>query len=131
MALWEGGTEPWTVFVSDALQSRLDACCADGRTATAVAFEAIEAVHDRLPDVVRGAQARLRSPHARDEVHYLGSGPVQVRIRPDAEQAALLARWSEELGAPITTWLPPVLNAHLPGRVEPENMPWIVQDEQR
>lgn len=121
----------WTVFVSDALQARLDACCADGRTATAVVFEAIEAVRDRVPDVVRGARARLRSPHARDEVHYLGSGPVQVRIRPDAEQAALLERWSAELGVPITTWLPPVLNAQLPGRAEPENMPWIVQDEQR
>ena len=121
----------WTVFVSDALQARLDACCADGRTATAVVFEAVEAVHDRMPDVVRGARARLRSPHARDEVHYLGSGPVQVRIHPDAAQAALLERWSAELDVPITTWLPPVLNAHLPGRAEPANMPWIIQDGDR
>lgn len=118
---------PWTVFVSDALQARLDTYRGDG-TNTAVVFEAIEALRDRLPEVVRGARARLQSPHARDAVHYLGSGPVQVRVRPDTAQAALLDRLSDELGAPITTWLPPLLNAHLPGRQEPDNMPWIVRD---
>ncbi|MCX2732773.1 hypothetical protein OOZ19_21250 [Saccharopolyspora sp. NFXS83] len=118
----------WTVYVSDALQARLDTYCGDDGTPTAAVFEAIEALRDRLPDVVRGARARLQSPHARDEVHYLGSGPVQIRIHPDAARAALLDRLSDELDVPITTWLPPLLNAHLPGRQEPDNMPWIVQD---
>lgn len=126
MAAREEGSA-WTVFVSDSLQARLDTYCGDDGTPTAVVFEAIEALRDRLPDVVHGARARLQSPHARDEVHYLGSGPVQVRIRPDADQAALLDRLSDELGVPTTTWLPPLLNAHLPGRREPDNMPWIIQ----
>lgn len=116
-----------TVYVSDMLQARLDTYCGESGTTTAVVFEAIESWRDRLPEVLRDARARINAPQARDEVHYLGSGPVQIRVRPDAGRAELLERLSGELGVPITTWLPPLLNAHLPGRREPDNMPWIVQ----
>ncbi len=125
----DGSVEPLTVFVSDALQDRLDTYRAEARTATSVVFEAVESLGDRLPDVVHASRARINSPLAR-EIHYLGSGPVQIRVRPDAAQAAALERLSDEVGMPVTVWLPPLLNAHLPGRKEPENMPWIVPVEQ-
>ncbi|WP_243793787.1 hypothetical protein [Saccharopolyspora gloriosae] len=116
-----------TVFVSDALQARLDAYRGASGTTTAVVFEAIESWRDRLPEVLGDARARINAPRLRDEVHYLGSGPVQIRVHPDAVLAELLERLSDELGVPITTWLPPLLNAHLPGRREPDDMPWIVR----
>ena len=124
----DNGPTPWTVFVSDALQARLDTCRGDTGTATAIVFEAIDALRDQLPEVLRGARARPRSPHARGAVHHLGSGPVQLRLHPDTEQSALLERLSAELGAPATTWLPPLLNAHLPGRKEPANIPWLTPE---
>ncbi|MBK0869015.1 MAG: hypothetical protein IJH84_07770 [Saccharopolyspora sp.] len=125
----DGSVEPVTVFVSDALQARLDTYRDERRTATSVVFEAIEALGDRLPDVVHAARAMINSPSAR-EIHYLGSGPVLIRVRPDAAQAAELARLSDEVGMPVAGWLPPLLNAHLPGRKEPENMPWLVPVQQ-
>lgn len=121
----DGSIEPVTVFVSDALQARLDTYRDESRTATAVVFEAVEALGERLPDVVHASRARINSPVAR-EVQYLGAGPVLIRVRPDAAQAAELDRLSDEAGMPVTDWLPPLLNAHLPGRKEPENMPWLV-----
>ena len=120
--------EPRTIHVSDALQARLDAFRDQAdRTTTSVTFEAIEHFRAELPELVRSARARLASPVAEEaEVRYLGAGPVQLRLRPDAAGAELLDRLSAELGSPWTTWVPPVRNAYLPGRKEPENMPWLV-----
>lgn len=125
------GVEPRTIHVSDALQARLDAFRDQAdRTTTSVTFEAIEHFRAELPELVRSARARLASPVADEaEVRYLGAGPVQLRLRPDAAGAELLDRLSAELGSSWTTWVPPVLNAYLPGRKEPENMPWLVREE--
>lgn len=123
----------WTIFVSDALQARLDRYrqdCGD-LTTTAVVFEAIEHLRPHLPELLRTAHARPVSPFAAQltQPRYLGSGPVQIRIRPEAAQADVLAQVSEELGGlPLATWIPPVLNAYLPGRREPDNMPWLIQN---
>jgi hypothetical protein len=120
------------VFVSDALQARLDTYLEHrvGRTATSVTFDAIEYFRRDLPELVHRARARPVSPppeHA--EVRFLGAGPVQVRLRPSAAGAKVLDRLSTDLGLSWRTWIPPVLNAYLPGRREPENMPWLVQGE--
>ncbi len=117
-----------TVRVSDALQDRLDTYCAqdDSRTPTAVALTAVEHFRDELPDLLRNARARYASPWANQDVHYLGSGRVQIRIRPDETQQTMLDQVSAEFGAPPTIWLPPLLNAYLPGIKEPGNMPWLV-----
>ncbi len=122
--------DPRAVHVSDALQARLDTYRdqRDGRTTTSVVFEALEQLRDELPELVRTARARPKSPAAQEAVHYLGTGPVLIRIRPSDDQAAMLDELSGELAAPMTTWLPPLLNAYLPGRREPENMPWLVLD---
>lgn len=125
------GAEPRTVYVSDALQARLDTFREHGadRTTTSVTFEAIACFRAELPELVRTARARLASPVAeRAEVRYLGAGPVQVRLRLSAARAELLDRLSAELGLSWRTWVPPVLNAYLPGRREPENMPWLVRE---
>lgn len=126
------GTVPRTVHVSDALQARLDTYRdhdAD-RTTTSVTFDAIQHFRAELPELVRASRARLATPVADEaEVRYLGAGPVHIRLRPDATCAELLDRLSTELGLPWETWVPPVLNAYLPGRKEPENIPWLVREE--
>lgn len=129
MATRTQGVQPRTVHVSDALQNRLDTYCAqrEGHTPTTAVFEALEHLHGELPELMRSARAYLASPDPQPDVHYLGSGRVQIRLRPDEAQEAVLEETSAELGAPLATWLPPLLNAHLPGRREPENMPWLVQ----
>lgn len=127
-----GETEPRTLFVSDLLQARLDTFCegGSGRSATSVTFEAIDHFREDLPGLVHAARVRLASPVAREaEVRYAGIGPVQVRLRPGVAGAALLDRLSTELDLPWRTWVPPVLNAYLPGRQEPDNMPWLVPVE--
>ncbi|MHA6805955.1 hypothetical protein [Salinifilum ghardaiensis] len=123
--------EPLAVHVSDALQARLDTYREQhaDRTTTSVVFEAVEQRRGELPELVRTARARLRSPAAQETVHHLGTGPVLIRVRPSADQAAVLDELSGELGVPVATWLPALLNAHLPGRREPENMPWLVLEE--
>lgn len=116
------------VFVSDALQARLDAFCADdaAHDATSVTFAAIEHFGAELPQLVHDARVRLASPVADETaVRHLGVGPVRVRLRVGASGARLLDRLSAELGRPWRTWVPAVLNAFLPGRREPENMPWL------
>lgn len=127
----DDGVEPRTLHVSDALQARLDAFRErTDRTTTSATFEAIEHFRAELPELVRAARARLTSPVADEaEVRYLGAGPVQLRLRPDAAGAELLDRLSAELGLSWTTWVPAVLNAYLPGRKEPGNMPWLVREE--
>ncbi|MEB3366551.1 hypothetical protein [Saccharopolyspora mangrovi] len=119
--------------MSDALQARLDRYREDraDRTTTTVVFEAIEHLRPHLPELVRTAHARPASPFAARPTRqrYLGSGPVQIRIHPEATQAEVLGQVSEELdGLPLATWIPPLLNAYLPGRKEPDNMPWLAQD---
>ena len=128
MASRTQGVQPATVHVSDALQDRLDTYCAqdDGRTATSVVFAALEHFRAQLPELLRTARARPASPWANQDVHYLGSGRVHIRVRPDEAQATLLDQVTAELGVPLTVWLPPVLNAYLPGCKEPDNMPWLV-----
>lgn len=126
------GGESRTVFVSAALQARLDTYREHGvnRTATSVTFDAIEHFRAELPELVRAARARLAPPVAEEaEVRYLGAGPVQIRLRPGAAGAKLLDRLSTELGLSWRTWVPPLLNAYLPGRMEPDNMPWLVREE--
>ncbi|TWG07482.1 hypothetical protein [Saccharopolyspora dendranthemae] len=127
------GVESRTLHVSDALQARLDTFReSTSRTTTSATFEAIAHFRAELPELVRGARARLTSPVADEaEVRYLGAGPVQLRLRPDAAGAELLDRLSAKLGLPWTTWVPAVLNAYLPGRQEPENMPWLVREAPR
>lgn len=127
-----GDAEPRTVYVSDALQARLDTFRERDaeRTTTSVVFDAVEHCRAELPELVRTSRARLISPIAEPaaEVRYLGSGPVRIRIRPTAAEADLLDRLSTELGLSWETWVPPVLNAYLPGRQEPENMPWLARE---
>ncbi|MEV4644203.1 hypothetical protein [Saccharopolyspora sp. NPDC049357] len=126
------GSVPRTVHVSDALQARLDTFRDQdtGRTTTTVTFDAIEHFRAELPELVRASRARLASPAADAAgVRYLGAGPVHIRLRPDATCAELLDRLSTELGLSWEIWVPPVLNAYLPGRKEPENMPWLVLEE--
>lgn len=123
---------PWAVYISDALQVRLDRYRDDrpDRTTTSVVFEAIQHLRADLPELVRTAQARP-SPWAAPQwrQRYLGSGPVQIRLRPGLTEADVLGQVSAELGGlPPGTWIPPVLNAYLPGREEPGNMPWLVQE---
>lgn len=121
-----------TVFVSDALQARLDAYCeaGTGRHATAVTFDAVSQLRAELPRLVRAARVRLASPVAEEAtVRYLGEGPVQVLLRPSVAEEDLLERLSAELELSWRTWLPAVLNAYLPGRKEPENMPWLIRAE--
>jgi proteasome lid subunit RPN8/RPN11 len=128
------GGAPDIIFVSDALQARLDTFCAQGpkRTVTSVTFDAIEHFGRRLPELIDNALARPVSPRSEHtELRYLGAGPVQVRLRPGAAGARMLRRLSAELGRSWRTWVPPVLNAYLPGRREPENMPWLIQDDRR
>lgn len=118
-----------TLFVSDALQLRLDnhrdehpEC-----TNTSVVFEALGALEGNVAAVVRESRVPLAS--GTGEMHDLGTGPVRIPVRPTPEQAAVLDELNRELGADSPTeWLPAVLNAHLPGRKEPDNMPWLVQD---
>lgn len=124
---------PWTVHISDALQVRLDRYRDDrpGRTTTTVVFEAIGHLRADLPELVRAARARPASPWAapRWQQRYLGSGPVQIRLRPGVAEADVLAQVSAELGGlPPATWIPPLLNAYLPGRKEPDNMPWLIRE---
>ncbi len=124
-----GEIEPRTIFVSDSLQARLDTFCehATGRSATSVTFDAIDHFRGELPELVQAARVRLASPGADEAtVRYVGVGPVHVRLRPGAAGAALLNRLSTELDLPWRIWVPPVLNAYLPGRKEPDNMPWLV-----
>ena len=126
------GTEPRTVYISDALQARLDAYREHdaNRTTTSVTFDAIEHFGADLPELVRASRARLVSPVADEsEARYLGAGPVQIRLRTSAAGADLLDRLSTVLGLSWRTWVPPVLNAYLPGRQEPENMPWLTQNK--
>jgi hypothetical protein len=120
------------VFVSDALQARLDTYVAQeaARTATSVTFDAIESFRRELPELIHHARARPVAPLTdRTETRYLGAGPVQIRLRPGAAGAQVLDRLSTDLGLSWRLWIPPLLNAYLPGRREPENMPWLVQDE--
>lgn len=129
-----GDTGPGSriVFVSDALQARLDTYLERGvgRTATSVTFDAIEHFRRELPYLIRHARARPVSPSPElAKVRYLGAGPVQILLRPGAAGAEVLDRLSTDLGLSWRTWIPPVLNAYLPGRREPENMPWLVQGE--
>ena len=128
------GVDSDIIFVSDALQARLDTFCAQRpeRTVTSVTFDAIEHFGRRLPELIENALARPVSPPSEHtELRYLGAGPVQVRLRPGVAGARMLRRLSDELGRSWRTWVPPVLNAYLPGRREPENMPWLVQDDRR
>jgi hypothetical protein len=121
--------ESMTIFVSDSLQARLDTFRerGAGRTATSVTFDAIEYFRAELPQLVDSARARLVWAVPEEaEVRYLGAGPVHIRLRPGAAGANLLERLSTELDLCWRTWIPPVLNAYLPGRREPENMPWLV-----
>lgn len=126
------GVEPRTVYISNALQARLDRYRERGadRTSTSVTFDAIEYLNAELSELVRGARARLASPTAEQaKVRYHGVGPVQIRLCPSVAGAKLLDRLSTELGLSLQTWVPPALNAYLPGRREPENMPWLVHQE--
>lgn len=120
------------VYVSDLLQARLDAFCAQraDRTPTSVTFDAIEYFRAELPGLVRAARARFVSSSVEDRpVRYLGVGPVLVRLRPGVAGATLLDRLSAELDLSWRAWVPAVLNAYLPGRREPDNMPWLVSVE--
>ncbi len=124
--------EPRTVLVSDSLQGRLDTFCGHDihRSASSVTFDAIEYFRAELPELVHAARARLASAVPGEaEVRYLGMGPVHIRLHPGAAGARLLDRISSELHLSWRTWVPPVLNAYLPGRREPENMPWLVRME--
>lgn len=126
------GVESRTVFVSPALQARLDAYRERGvnRTATSVTFDAIEHCGPELPELVRAARARPAWPADEQAgVRYLGAGRVQIRLCPGAAGAKLLDRLSAELVLSWRTWVPPLLNAYLPGRREPDNMPWLVREE--
>lgn len=128
----DSGIEPRTLFVSDALQARLDAFCEGGagRSPTSVTFDAVEHFRGDLADLVRAARVRLASPVAEErDVRYVGVGPVQVKLRPGVAGASLLDRLSTELDLPWRTWVPAVLNAYLPGRQEPDNMPWLERAE--
>lgn len=121
-----------TLFVSDALQARCDTHRGEqpSRTNTSIVFDAIEALGERLPDVVANARVLTASrfPVNSGQTHDLGSGPVQLRIRPTDAQAAMLDKLTVELGAETrASWIPAVLNAYLPGRKEPSNMPWLAQ----
>lgn len=127
-------TEVRTIFVSDLLQARLDAFCERdaNRTATSVTIDAIDHFRAELPDLVRAARVRLASPLPEEAyVRYVGAGPVQVRLRLGVAGATLLDRLSGELDLSWRTWVPTVLNAYLPGRKEPENMPWLVRMGER
>ncbi|WP_190814919.1 hypothetical protein [Saccharopolyspora pogona] len=127
------GGEPRTVFVSDALQARLDGYREQraGWTTTSVVFAALEDLRGDLAELLRTARVRQASPFAESDgqVRYLGAGPVQIRIRPSPVQAEVLEQVSVELGVPVAAWVPVLLNGYLPGRKEPENMPWLVLDE--
>ncbi|GAB3296857.1 hypothetical protein [Parasphingorhabdus pacifica] len=115
-----------TVFVSDALQLRVDTYreAQDERTNTSIVFDAIEAHRDELATVLREARVPFVSDSG--QTHHLGSGPVRIVIRPTAEQSATLDELTGQLGGEtLSDWLPAVLNAHLPGRKEPDNMPWL------
>ncbi len=123
---------PRTVYVSDALQARLDTYRDQDatRSTTSVVFEAVERLAADIPELVRASRARPVSPfapHSRD-VTYLGSGPVQIQIQPSWAQTDLLDKLSAKLDMPLETWMPPLLNAYLPGRKEPDNMPWLTRE---
>ena len=116
-----------TLFVSDALQLRLDSyrTARSGRSNTSIAFEAIRCLADTLSAVVASAHVPLIARP--EQTHRLGSGPVQVQLRLTRDQAATLEVSTHQLHAASSAdWLPPVLNAYLPGRKEPTNMPWLV-----
>lgn len=117
------------MFVTDSLQARLDAFCeydAD-RSAASVTIDAIDCFRGELLDLVRASRVRLASPLPEEaHVRYLGVGPVQVRLRLGIGGVTLVDRLSSRLDLSWRTWIPPVLNAYLPGRREPENMPWLV-----
>lgn len=121
-----------TVYVSDALQARLDTYREQDatRSTTSVVFEAVDELAAEIPELVRASRARPASPFAPQsrDVTYLGCGPVQIQLEPSCAQADLLDKLSTKLGMPLETWMPPVLNAHLPGRREPENMPWLARE---
>ena len=124
----QGSDAAITLFVSDALQLRLDNHRDEHaeRTNTSIVFEAIDALRDDVAAVVRDSRVQLAS--GTGETHDLGTGPVQIPIRPTPEQVVVLDELTRELDANSSTeWLPAVLNAYLPGRKEPENMPWLVQ----
>ncbi|MCD2190809.1 hypothetical protein [Actinomycetospora soli] len=119
--------EPRTIVVSDALQARLDDHCgATGRTATEVTLAAIEHLGPELDAVVRASRVPLAPPATGER--QLGVGPVRVVLRPGAAAARVLDRLSAQLQEPWRVWIPAVLNVYLPGRREPDDMPWLVRD---
>lgn len=125
----ENHEECTTLFVSDGLQSRLDDYreADPSRTNTSLVFEAIDALRDEIPAVVDQARVRIASPGR--QAHDLGSGPVRVHLHLTRSQAAVLDKLTGLLGLQQhSAWIPALLNAHLPGRKEPENMPWLTRD---